>query len=120
MRIGELARATGVSGRLLRYYEEQGLLRPVRRGNGYRDYAPSDVTTVFHIRALLAAGLPTTVIAQVLHCVHGDAARPVPSPCPGLVGHLTRERARITAAMSRLAAERDALDGLLSAADRPA
>ncbi|GAA5178872.1 hypothetical protein GCM10023322_07070 [Rugosimonospora acidiphila] len=58
MRIGTLARETGVSERLLRYYEEQGLLRPVRLANGYREYDESDVTTVSHIRALLAAGLP--------------------------------------------------------------
>jgi hypothetical protein len=44
MRIGELRRRTGVSERLLRYYEEQGLLRPQRRPSGYREYDDSDVT----------------------------------------------------------------------------
>jgi hypothetical protein len=38
MRIGELAERTGVPARLLRYYEEQGLLTPARAANGYRDY----------------------------------------------------------------------------------
>jgi hypothetical protein len=63
MRIGALSRQTGVSRRLLRYYEEQGLLRPVRLANGYREYSETDVAAVQHIRALLAAGLPTAVIA---------------------------------------------------------
>lgn len=51
MRIGALERATGVNRRLLRYYEEQGLLRPTRLANGYREYSESDVTSVRHIRA---------------------------------------------------------------------
>ena len=37
MRIRELSERTGVSARLLRYCEEQGLLSPRRQENGYRD-----------------------------------------------------------------------------------
>jgi DNA-binding transcriptional MerR regulator len=116
MRIGALARETGVSERLLRYYEEQGLLRPARRPNGYREYAESDVVAVSHIRSLLAAGLPTAVIAQVIGCVHdGDDGRLVPSPCPGMVDHLERERARIAGTITQLSAAQRALDALLDA-----
>ena len=39
MQIGELSARTGASVRMLRYYEEQGLLEPRRTGSGYRDYA---------------------------------------------------------------------------------
>jgi DNA-binding transcriptional MerR regulator len=39
VRIGELAERSNVLPRLLRYYEEQGLLTPDRAPNGYRDYA---------------------------------------------------------------------------------
>ncbi|MCP2329528.1 DNA-binding transcriptional MerR regulator [Hamadaea flava] len=115
MRIGALARETGVSERLLRYYEEQGLLQPTRLANGYREYARSDVTAVSHIRSLLAAGLPTTVIAQVLHCVHDDGGRLTPSACPGMVQHLERQRARIADAIAHMTAEQRVLDGLLAA-----
>nr|WP_207634475.1 MerR family transcriptional regulator [Candidatus Frankia alpina] len=73
MRIGELARRTAVSERLLRYYEEQGLLHPARLSSGYRVYAESDVDQVRRIRTLLSAGLPTALIAQVLPCVRGGA-----------------------------------------------
>lgn len=38
MRIGELAAKTDTSTRLLRYYEEQGLIMAQRRPNGYRWY----------------------------------------------------------------------------------
>ncbi|MGK5672688.1 MerR family transcriptional regulator [Micromonospora sp. URMC 106] len=71
MRIGDLARETGVNPRLLRYYEEQGLLASHRAAGGHRRYAEDAVTTVRHIRALLAAGLPTSVIREVLPCVEG-------------------------------------------------
>jgi DNA-binding transcriptional MerR regulator len=114
MRIGDLARATGVSPRLLRYYEEQGLLRPARRANGYREYTASDVAEVSRIRALLAAGLRTEVIAQVRDCVHDDGERLVSSGCSGIVDHLQRERARIADAIERLQRSQQALDTLLT------
>ena len=114
MRIGVLARETGVSERLLRYYEEQGLLRPARGANGYREYAESDVVAVSHIRSLLAAGLPTAVIAQVIDCVHDDGGRLTPEPCPGMVDHLSRERARIADTITQLSTAQQALDALLS------
>ncbi|MEU3186809.1 MerR family transcriptional regulator [Streptomyces sp. NPDC006923] len=119
MRIGELAETTGISRRLLRYYEEQGLLRPLRLANGYREYSPSDVAGVRHIRALLAAGLPTTVIARLLHCVHDDGERVLPSTCPGMIASLRREHRRITDAITQLQSSQQALDTMLTAALRP-
>jgi DNA-binding transcriptional MerR regulator len=116
MRIGDLAQETGVNRRLLRYYEDQGLLRPVRLVNGYREYAEEDVATVRHIRALLAAGLPTAVIARILHCVHDDDELLVPSGCPILLENLRRERAHIAETISRLQSSQGALDDLLDAA----
>ncbi|MGY2075574.1 MULTISPECIES: MerR family transcriptional regulator [unclassified Blastococcus] len=74
MRIGELARRSGVPPRLLRYYEEQGLLPAGRSSNGYREYDEQAVTTVRRIRALLDAGLSTAVIRQVLPCTRGDGS----------------------------------------------
>jgi DNA-binding transcriptional MerR regulator len=47
MKIGELASATGLRTSGIRFYEAQGLLpAPARRGNGYRDYPASTVTTL--------------------------------------------------------------------------
>lgn len=119
MRIGELAHRTGVSRRLLRYYEEQGLLHPVRLPNGYREYADGDVAAVRHIRVLLDAGLRTAVIAGILDCVddHGTAHRVTTTGCPGVVARLTREHARLTAAIDRLDHSRRLLVGLLGTAD---
>lgn len=116
MRIGDLAHETGVNRRLLRYYEEQGLLRPVRLDNGYREYTEADIATVRNIRALLAAGLPTAVIARVLHCLHGDEELLVPSACPTFIEDLRRERAHIAEMISRLQGSQGILDAFLDAA----
>ena len=53
LRIGELAQRTGVTTRTLRYWEEQGLLRPSgHRGGGERLYLPADMARVTRIRDL--------------------------------------------------------------------
>ncbi|GAA1717303.1 MerR family transcriptional regulator [Kribbella yunnanensis] len=116
MLIGELSERTGVSRRLLRYYEQQGLLEPVRQTNGYREYCDQAPNVVGHIRSLLAAGLPTAMIAGVLNCVQGDPAEPVLSGCRGMVDGLTAERARVAAEIERLTTSQRALDVLLEAA----
>jgi len=78
MRIGELSKATGVPTRLLRYYEEQGLLDSQRRHNGYRDYDEDAADRVTQIRGLIDAGIPTAVIHDMLPClVHTTAPQPV-------------------------------------------
>ncbi|MEU4230136.1 MerR family transcriptional regulator [Nonomuraea sp. NPDC026600] len=116
MRIGDLAHKTGVNRRLLRYYEEQDLLRPVRLDNGYREYTEADISAVRHIRALLAAGLSTAVIARVLHCVHGDDELTVPSGCPTFIENLRRERAHIAKMITQLQSSQGILDSILDAA----
>lgn len=66
MRIGEVARRTGVAARMLRYYEEQGLLSPRRHANGYRDYTEADLRQVITIRDLSGAGVPIRFVKIVL------------------------------------------------------
>jgi DNA-binding transcriptional MerR regulator len=83
--IGELASRTGVSERLLRYYERCGLLESGRHANGCREYDESAAETVGRIRALLAAGLPTRIIRQVLPCADGRAKL---RACPGVLDAL--------------------------------
>ncbi|MDA0636471.1 MerR family transcriptional regulator [Nonomuraea sp. CA-218870] len=116
MRIGDLAHKTGVNRRLLRYYEEQGLLRPVRLDNNYREYTEPDIAKVRHIRTLLAAGLSTAVISRVLHCVHGADELVVPSGCPTFIDDLRRERAHIAKMINQLESSQEILDSILDAA----
>jgi DNA-binding transcriptional MerR regulator len=112
MRISELARRTGATPRALRYYEEQGLLRPARRPSGYRDYDGQAPLTVRHIRLLLSAGLGTTAIAEILPCIP-DGTTVLAPTCPELLDALAGERTRITASIENLAAARDILDRLI-------
>ena len=43
MKIGDVADASGLTAKTIRYYEDIGLVRPARRMNGYRDFAEADV-----------------------------------------------------------------------------
>jgi Cu(I)-responsive transcriptional regulator len=43
MNIGDAAAATGLPAKTIRYYEEIGLVRPLRSDNGYRSFRESDV-----------------------------------------------------------------------------
>jgi len=53
LRIGEVAKLTGLTTRTLRYWEELGLLQPSgHRGSGERVYSPADITRVSRIRDL--------------------------------------------------------------------
>ncbi|QNE21792.1 MerR family transcriptional regulator [Kribbella qitaiheensis] len=69
MRIGELADASGVSTRSLRYYEEQGLIRAERTPAGWRDFESSTVERVIMIQHLFAAGLSSATINDLLPCL---------------------------------------------------
>lgn len=115
LRIGEMVRRTGVSERLLRYYEAQGLLHPTRLSSGYRTYTESDVDAVRRVRSLLAAGLSTATIAQVLPCIRDDDSSTLTPTCPDLVAQLRQERDRITRAIDELATSRGMLDQVIAA-----
>jgi DNA-binding transcriptional MerR regulator len=112
--IGELAERTGTSERLLRYYERAGLLRPERLPNGYREYADSDNAAVLRIRALLAAGLPTRVIRQVLPCTTGEAAV---QPCPGVLDVLRAQLSDLDRRAAELALAREVLRDTIAGAE---
>lgn len=67
MLIGEVARRSGVSARMLRHYESLGLLRPSgRTGSGYREYSGDDIRRIFHIESLRSLGLSLREIGRAL------------------------------------------------------
>lgn len=76
MRIGELASKTGVSVRVLRHYETQGLIKSQRLSNGYRDYHFHAVERVQWVRDLLACGFSTRQIREFLPCLENGNIDP--------------------------------------------
>ncbi|MEU0153986.1 MerR family transcriptional regulator [Micromonospora fulviviridis] len=108
MRIGELAEATGTSPRLLRYYEEQGLVRSNRTPGGWRDFDESMIERVVMIQHLLAAGLCSATINELLPCL--EAA---PEERTGVMERLlAQEVARLEAKRRDIDRELDILQAL--------
>lgn len=67
LKVGELARRTGLTVRTLHHFDQIGLLRPSARSeSGYRLYGRDDVARLHSIQALRHLGLPLKQIASML------------------------------------------------------
>ena len=112
MKIGELSRRTGVSVRMLRYYEAEGLLSPQRTDSGYRDYGPAEEETVRRIKMLGSAGMTLETIQQLLPCVKNND--PEFTPCNNLRRLLAEQVGLIDERIETLSQSRSILAGYLS------
>ena len=96
MNIGQASERSGVSAKMIRYYESIGLIEPAgRTGSGYRVYRPEDVHTLRFVRRARDLGFSVEEIAELLA--------------------LWRKRERASADVKRLALEKIAeLEGKIA------
>jgi DNA-binding transcriptional MerR regulator/effector-binding domain-containing protein len=104
LRIGLFSRLTAISVRMLRYYQEQGVLEPsaIDPFTGHRLYAPAQLTEAHWIVRLRDAGLPVSEIGEIM-ANRGDPER---------------LRAIMSAHGERLSDEHARLDAMSAAFDR--
>jgi len=65
-KVGELAHASGLSVRVLRHWDEIGLVSPQRTPSGHRCYSQDDVTRLYQVLALRQMGLGLGEITALL------------------------------------------------------
>jgi MerR family transcriptional regulator, light-induced transcriptional regulator len=113
LRIGQLAKRTGVSPELLRAWEQRyGLLQPTRTAGGFRLYSAADEARVQRMQGLVSGGLAAAQAARLV-LSGGEPARPT---VPASATTLEDATGALTASLDRLdeQAANTALDRLFT------
>jgi len=107
--IGDFSRYAGLSIRMLRHYDERGLLEPaeVDPVTGYRRYAPSQLSRAGRIRSLRDAGCGIAEISELLPLFEDPAALSV---------RIERHLQRLDEEALRLRRQRALAESLVAAA----
>ena len=114
MRIGDLARRTGLTRDAIRLYERTGLLGDVGRepGNGYKDYPESAVGRLARVREAQALGFTLREIAAFVEPWDNDRLSTAEQR-----SRVERKLAEVDRRLSRLHALRDLLGAALGRLD---
>jgi DNA-binding transcriptional MerR regulator len=107
LRIGEVARLTGITVATLRYYERLKLLPPpTRSAGGFRHYAPEVVSRVRFIKCAQDLGFSL----EDIRGISNDASRAPGKTCRGVYDLLTRHLGDIDQLLTDLRELRSTLD----------
>jgi DNA-binding transcriptional MerR regulator len=119
MRIGELARRSGLSASRIRFYEAKGLLdRVSRKANGYREYPADALTALSVIVGAQRAGFSLEEIRQILPAGLGNwrsreligALRRKITDIEQLEGRLDQSKRQLCALIRKIEAKPDGVD----------
>ena len=112
-RIGELAKATGVSTDTLRHYERKGVLHSQRAGNGYREYPEDTLERVRMVRQGLTIGFTLDELRSIFQVFDRGGA-----PCRQVRSLAARKLAQIEVHLLEVIALRDDLKNALQDWDK--
>jgi MerR family copper efflux transcriptional regulator len=94
MNIGEVADRAGLPAKTIRYYEEIGLVRPVRSENGYRDFSERDLHKLTFLGRARALGF-SIEDCRALLALYEDESRASGDVKRIAEGHLERIDAKL-------------------------
>ncbi len=118
MNIGQASRASGVTTKMIRYYEQTGLIpKADRRDSGYRDYSPSDVHMLRFIRRARDLGFAVAEIEELLS-LWRDTSRQSADVKRIAQSHIDDLRTRIRN-LESMASTLETLIGCCAGDDRP-
>lgn len=109
LRIGEVARLSGLSVKTIRFYCDQGLLKPCGRSEGgYRLFSTDNLAELVIIRALRAMDVPIAELLRILEVRRAGVCN-----CSSLKDGISAKMSAIDARIDELAAMKEELARLL-------
>lgn len=118
MNIGQAAKESGVSAKMIRHYEQIGLIpKAERKDSGYRDYSPADVHVLRFIRRARDLGFAVAEINNLLD-LWRDRSRQSADVKRIAKAHMAELRERITR-LQEMASTLETLIDCCAGDDRP-
>lgn len=110
MKIGEIAKAAGVTTSRIRFYEARGIIAPAARGpNGYRDYPEELIALLRFIEQAQGLGFTLREIASVQ-----VRSGPHPISCAEAIRLLSDKREAIDALIAEAKERKCKIDALIA------
>jgi DNA-binding transcriptional MerR regulator len=105
MQAKEAAERLGITQRMLRHYENVGLMQVQRSAKGYRQYGEADLRRAGRIRDFIATGFSTREIRAMSACLSDEGS----GPCEGGIAQLATKLEHIDRMQADLNMRRNAI-----------